>query len=384
MFKMQSVILDTRKAFKTIEYHQTSLINNRIPKMNRFFGFIVQLGIALLWFSGYEGSPVLVPDIVHQTYDYQSPNFFLFLSLLCVQRFLKPNKHILWVNDEGRFRKAHWESWQRDAKPGTWESEMRNFLQNNTIEVRFMTFPGFPAGKPELLATNKAHRSDFARMKILQEMGGVYLDTDAYTIQSLKELYTQEFSIAFDNIVTLDPSKPKRMNNGVLLSAPNASFLQLWQREYQQFNPQSFDYDSSVVPFRLATMYPDLLHVEMSRLSPISYGFQTALLADAITCGIFLPPRSVSHSKTTKKENFHDLQLSSKESLALDHPLERGGIWLPSHDTAKRGQSYDLLLKVTDAAKSNSLLREHLEQAEYFFQSVSKKLVLHLTMSQVR
>ena len=43
---------------------------------------------------------------------------------------------------------------------------------------------------------------------------------------------------------------------------------------------------SSVVPFRLATQFPDLVNIEMSRLSPISYSFQTSVLAEAITCGI--------------------------------------------------------------------------------------------------
>jgi len=42
----------------------------------------------------------------------------------------------------------------------------------------------------------------------------------------------------------------------------------------------------SVVPFRLATQFPDLVNIEMSRLSPISYSFQTSVLAEAITCGI--------------------------------------------------------------------------------------------------
>jgi hypothetical protein len=47
----------------------------------------------------------VVPNIVHQVYDYKSPNFFLYMSIVCVQYFMKPTNHILWVNDEGRYRK---------------------------------------------------------------------------------------------------------------------------------------------------------------------------------------------------------------------------------------------------------------------------------------
>jgi hypothetical protein len=68
------------------------------------------------------------------------------------------------------------------------------------------------------------------------------------------------------------------MNNGVLLSAPNSSYLGQWMGEYALFNPNSFDFDSSVVPFRLAMQHPDLVHVEMSRISPISFAFQTSVL----------------------------------------------------------------------------------------------------------
>jgi len=49
----------------------------------------------------------LVPSIVHQIYDYQAPSFFLYLSIMCVQRYVQPLRHILWVNDEGRFRKGN-------------------------------------------------------------------------------------------------------------------------------------------------------------------------------------------------------------------------------------------------------------------------------------
>jgi hypothetical protein len=295
-----------------------------------------------------------IPNIVHQTYDYQSPNFFLFLSLLCVQKFIKPKLHILWVNDEGRYRKGHWDGWQRNLKIGTWEYEMHQYIRNKSIEVTFFTFPGHPIGKPELIATNKAHRSDFARMKILTQMGGIYLDTDTFAIQSVTELLQHDFVLAFDNIVDLDPQKPKRLNNGILFSAPNATFLQLWIQEYQHYNPNSFDYDSSVVPLKLAYLYPDLVHIEMFRISPISYGFQTSLFAEAITCGLFLPPTTGSRSKTTGYEN---IQL---------HGLN-GGIWYPNyhHET----KQYSFLNTTIDT---------------YLFQQLSKKLILHLTMSQVR
>lgn len=129
-----------------------------------------------------------VPDIVHQTYDYRSPNFFLYLSLCCVQHYLRPARHILWVNDEGRHNKGLWEGWKRQAAPGSWEAHLAHWLAAGVVETRFLTFPASPPGNASIFVSNKAHRSDFVRMHALQVFGGMYLDTDAFPIRPLTEL----------------------------------------------------------------------------------------------------------------------------------------------------------------------------------------------------
>jgi hypothetical protein len=231
---------------------------------------------------------LLVPNIVHQIYDYQSPNFFLYLSLLCVQRYLQPTKHILWVNDEGRFRKGQWDGWQQRAKEGSWEYNLTTLINTNKLEIRMLSFPGHPPGNESIYAPNKAHRSDFVRMSALQTIGGIYLDTDAFVISSLDSLRVHNFSLSFDNIVNPDKTAPKRLNNGVLLAAPDSHFLKLWTKHYANFNPNSFDYDSSTAPYQIATQYPDLVHIEMNRISPISYGFHTSRLAEVNLHSFFM------------------------------------------------------------------------------------------------
>lgn len=289
--------------------------------------------------SPQKPSKYSVPNIVHQTYDYQSPNFFLFLSIMTVQRFLRPDKHILWVNDEGRYRRGHWESWQKRAAPDSWERVFVDLLSNGSVEARLRTFPAHPPGNTSTFAPNKAHRSDFVRMAALQEMGGIYLDTDAYALRSLDELRVHDFVLGFDNIVNPDPLAPKRLNNGVLLSKPQAAFLDLWMKEYAKFNPSSFDHDSSVVPYRLATQYPDLVHIEWNRLSPTSFGFQTSVVADALTCGLYVPPTAASPA----------------------------AIWYPRYLPDKKAFTF-----------------EGTQPDSYMARMLENKLVLHLTMSQVR
>lgn len=293
---------------------------------------------------------LIVPSIVHQIYDYQSPNFFLYLSLICVQRYINPNKHILWVNDEGRYRKGQWQGWQQkalsafaDDKVRTWEYELTQLIQNGKMEIKFLTFPFHPPGNASTFAPNKAHRSDFVRLHALTTIGGIYLDTDAFAINNMDELRQHNFTMSFDNIVNPDKSAPKRLNNGVMLAAPHSMFLQLWAKKYAAFNPESFDFDSSVVPYNLMTQFPDLIHLEMSRIAPMSFAFQTARIAEAITCGIYVPPVSKSAAQSER----------------------RGAIWAPTWD----GKAYSY---------------EGTRPDEYMYTAMEKRLVLHLTMSHAR
>ena len=145
-----------------------------------------------------------------------------------------------------------------------------------------------------------------------------YSDTDAFALRPFEPLRHFDFTLAFDNIVNPDSSAPKRLNNGmyvcmyvcmyvyvstmyvgcynawmtvtvymyeclctpvcmrsyiyihtyihtcihtyiagVLISAPNATFLKVWTEEYRLFNPNSFDYDSrfDFWQFCISTLY---------------------------------------------------------------------------------------------------------------------------------
>lgn len=278
---------------------------------------------------------LVVPEIVHQTYDYRQPNFFMYLSFMCVQHFMKPKRHILWVNDEGRYNKGFWEGWKSKAAPGSWESSLAKLIDSGKIEAKFLAYPIHPPGNDSTFVSNKAHRSDFVRMNALATMGGMYLDTDAFPVQSLDELRVHNFTLSFDNIVNPDTSAPKRLNNGVLLAAPGAAFLRVWMQAYSTFDPTSFEYHSSTLPYHLATQYPDLVHVEWSRISPISFGFQTSSAAAALACGLYSPTQR--------------------------------SIWYPRYDPRVK--------RFTFASSSPDL---------ELFRALSQKLVLHLTMSQVR
>ena len=334
----------------------------------------VVVGSTLFYTFASISSPTFsVPCIVHQIYDYQAPNYFLYLSLMAVHRYIRPERHILWVNDEGRYRKSHWESWQQKASPFSWEANLTAMFRSRQIEVQLLSFPLNPPGNASILVSNKAHRSDFVRMDVLLKMGGVYLDTDAFPIDSLTELRRFNFSLGFDNIVA-DANAPKKLNNGVILSAPDAPFLRVWSNSYADFDPTSWDFHSSVLPWKLAAANPDLVHVEISRLSPISYGFQTATAAAALTCGILVQTQQQQQQQPQHSDFVGSSTSSSKNSSSCGGPgwQELAGytfnaIWYPRWCKEKHAWTF-----------------EGTAPDPHLFRALSQKMVLHLTMSAVR
>ncbi len=301
---------------------------------------------------------LIVPNIVHQIYDYKAPTFFLYLSMLCVQRYIKPDKHYLIVNDEGEERKQNWAKWQTNITIGSWEYNLTTLIKEKKLEIKFLTFPVGPPGNSSKIAIYKEHRSDFVRMSVLETNGGIYLDSDAFAINNLKSLRIHNFSIGLDNVVADQMDLPKRCNNGVLVAAPHSLFLKYWTKQYENFDPKSFLHDSSVVPYRIATQHPDLVNIEMNRISPVSYGYQTVQAATGITCGIFVPPHSSS--------NINNSTTTTTKHMGHGTDGNKGAIWYPVWNTEKKEVCF-----------------ENTTADSFMYAEISKKLVLHLTRSHL-
>lgn len=142
------------------------------------------------------------------------------------------------------------------------------------------------------------------------------------------------------------------LNNGVMFSSRNSSYVQLWSKHYSYYEGLVFDalfvnsmthlvlsgveWDRHyVIPFLLARHYPDLINLEVHRLAPISYGFDTALAAQHLTCGLLLP--------------------------------EDRAIWGPRFDTS-----------------TNAYTFVQSSPNKYLFEAMEEKVVFHMTMSQER
>jgi hypothetical protein len=69
------------------------------------------------------------------------------------------------------------------------------------------------------------HKSDFLRMAVLREFGGVYLDTDAMPLRDVAELRNSGFRNVIGQQMGLAMWVTGYLNNGVMMSVPNSNLL---------------------------------------------------------------------------------------------------------------------------------------------------------------
>lgn len=175
-----------------------------------------------------------VPNIAHYVwFSKKEMNFYHFLSFVSTLKHLNPC--LVLVHGEVPFG-LYW--------------EYIVLIANNIINVKM--------SPPTTIFDRKIgrieHQADVARLLILKEYGGIYLDTDEVILRSLDNLlnYTFTLSHAVDN----------NLSNGLILASPNATFISHWLDGYRTYTKAQWAYHSTILPCKLSKQYPDLLHVE--------------------------------------------------------------------------------------------------------------------------
>ena len=100
--------------------------------------------------------------------------------------------------------------------------------------------------------------SDYDRVKILKESGGIYLDLDVMAVRSFDDLrkYRCTMGIEHDEV----------LNGGIIVCEKDHPFLHMWLNSFYDDLQYSWAYNSGQVPSKLALRYPDLIHVEPRKL----------------------------------------------------------------------------------------------------------------------
>ncbi|WP_406474316.1 glycosyltransferase family 32 protein [Streptomyces platensis] len=125
-----------------------------------------------------------------------------------------------------------------------------------------------------------AHRADVARLEILREHGGIYLDMDVLCVRPFDPLLTYRTVLGLQ--LSRDPASPtgelrrEGLCNAVILAEPGAEFVQEWlagwdprTSRWRGFRSRGYDehWDEYSVryPDMLARELPSAVHVEGHR-----------------------------------------------------------------------------------------------------------------------
>lgn len=113
-----------------------------------------------------------------------------------------------------------------------------------------------------------AHASDFVRLERVLAVGGIYADMDTLFVNRLAAaLYEKPFALGREADVCDPVTKQWRPSlcNAFLMAERNALFGQEWLEELPDAFDGTWSNHSTFLPQKIATQYPELVHLEPSR-----------------------------------------------------------------------------------------------------------------------
>jgi Glycosyltransferase sugar-binding region containing DXD motif len=105
-----------------------------------------------------------------------------------------------------------------------------------------------PAATHGIVFKHPAHQTDVARLEILLEHGGIYLDLDVMCLRPFLPLQ--------NGSVVMGEESGVGLCNAVILAEPDAPFLRRWLDAYAEFDADDWNLHSVREPARLAAGHP--------------------------------------------------------------------------------------------------------------------------------
>ena len=188
---------------------------------------------------------LLVPNIVHYVWFIsRNPRVFGFhnmVSVLSAHKILQPD--VIYFHCDGEPGGEYWESVK--ALPSL------IVIHRDPPRELF----GVKTDKPAFETSD----SNIARLQVVMEYGGVYLDTDVIVVNPVTGLRKYPCVLGLED--------KYKVCAGVVIGMPNATFLYLWLNSYLDDNKvRVWAYNSGIVPSKLSKRYPQFVHIVPDRM----------------------------------------------------------------------------------------------------------------------
>jgi hypothetical protein len=186
------------------------------------------------------GRPLPVPNIVHYVFGLDPVGIMPFGIL----QYLSIIGSVLYVRPD-EIRWHHKYTPQDESSRKWWACSLPHITLTPVEPVTEMN--GRPL--PNLIVQ---YQSDIIRLRLMNETGGIYFDTDIIPLRSFDELRTFEF------LMGKEGDRDDALCPAVLVGAPRSRFIQRWWAAYDTFDPKGkWAYHGVRVPALLQHQAPD-------------------------------------------------------------------------------------------------------------------------------
>lgn len=195
-----------------------------------------------------------VPNIIHFVFGFiPQTQPFAFVHYLAVYSAYRVNR------PSSIYFHYHHESY------GKWWERLKHDVP--VLKERKIDIPTH-FGEKEIIHT--AHKADKARMDILFEMGGIYMDIDTISVRPYTHLLNypttlcKQYMLRYKHTQTGVYATPYigGICNAIMLTKPKSSFFKIWMMFYEKaFKPDGWEEASIWLPLLLSKKYPDLVNV---------------------------------------------------------------------------------------------------------------------------
>jgi Glycosyltransferase sugar-binding region containing DXD motif len=177
-----------------------------LDRSNRFEGFNNETGV----------DEFIVPNVIH--YIRFNKTSFSFVDYVCIRSaWINHRPEIIYFHTNvDKFSGVYWDRMVQDAE----------FFQR--IKVVPIELPSEVFGQPLSTGWRLFHGSDVARIRMMKQYGGIYLDNDIYVVRNLDKYRKFEIAMGWD--------ENQFLGSQVIIAHKEARFLDLWLDTYREYH----------------------------------------------------------------------------------------------------------------------------------------------------
>ena len=214
----------------------------------------------ILDFEGFDnnstkpGRPLIVPNIVH--FIFLNTTRVKFHEMICIfAAYLNQRPDTIMIHCEDcNFKGKYWDQLYSVGP-------LRRIMQIKKLPVKRGLYGRIAPNNRYIMA----HRADLWRVQILSQYGGMYLDNDAYVVNSIDKYRVFEMTVGLEN------TNGVTLGNQILIAHKNARMLKAWTDMYRyDYRENEWFYNGGYVPGLIVRNSSYLVHLEPTRLGMFS------------------------------------------------------------------------------------------------------------------